>query len=231
MGGTDILHFFDSATFTNNGLATTASGSVSARQNRQGNADNESVKLSFKGLDTNAPYTLQISTVNDTNLTSVSDFTADARGRAKLDFSKLGNGNGLGHGNMPLPDAMDPVSELRTFAVVDTNAQAVLTADLTASNHLQYLIKRDLSTNDITATLRIQANTQTSRLRLSARGLPASNDFLLVLNDSVVQTNSTDARGRLEMGTALLNPTDILDLRSVALSDTASNVVLSTTLP
>ena len=182
-------------------------------------------------METNAPYTLQISTVDDTNLTSVSDFTADARGGAKLNFRKLGNGNGLGHGNTPLPDAMDPVSELRTFAVLDTNAQAVLTADLTAPNHLQYLIKRDLSTNDITATLRIQANTQTTRLRLSARGLPATNDFFLLLNGGVVQTNNTDARGRLEMGTALLKPIDILDLRSVVLSDTASNVVLSTTLP
>src|SRR5262249_17426531 len=66
LAGTDILHFFDHATFTNDGVATNASGTVNARENKQGNADNESVSLSLKGLNTNAPYTLQISTVDDT---------------------------------------------------------------------------------------------------------------------------------------------------------------------
>src|SRR5215470_1226054 len=165
LAGTDILHFFDRATFTNNGVATNVSGTVNARENKQGNTDNETVSLSFKGLDTNAPYTLQISTIDDTNLTSVSDFITDSRGRANLNFRNLSNR----HGQLPLPAAMDPVSHLRSFAVLDTNTLAVLlTADLTAPNHLQYLIKRDLSTNGITATLRIQANNQNARVRLSA---------------------------------------------------------------
>src|SRR5215475_285020 len=68
LAGTDILHFFDHASFTNNGVATNISGTVIARENKQGNADNETVSLSFKGLDTNAPYTLQISKIDDTNL-------------------------------------------------------------------------------------------------------------------------------------------------------------------
>jgi hypothetical protein len=232
LAGTDILHFLDHAPFTNNGVATNASGTVNARENKQGNADNESVTLSFKGLNTNAPYTLQISTVHDTNLTSVSDFTTDSLGRANLNFGNLGNGQGIGHGKLPLPTAMDPLSALRSFAVVDTNTLAViLSADLTVSNHLQYLIKRDLSTNGITATLRIQANNQNAHVRVSARGLAATNDYYLVLNGGIVQTNSTDAHGHLELGSTLLNPLDVLDLRSVAVWDTGNNVVVSTTLP
>src|SRR5689334_21554010 len=82
MGGTDILRVFYSSTFIINGAATIAAGSVNARENKQGNADNESVRLLFNALNPNDPYRLQISTVNDTNLTSVSAFTADARGRA-----------------------------------------------------------------------------------------------------------------------------------------------------
>src|SRR5215469_13852048 len=126
LAGTDILHFFDRAAFTNSGVVTNASGSADVRENTQGNADNESVSLSFKGLDTNTTYTLQISTVDDTNLTSVSNFTTDSRGRAALNFRELGNGNSLGHGKLPLPDSMDPTSQLRSFAVVDTNTQTIL---------------------------------------------------------------------------------------------------------
>jgi len=230
LAGTDILHFFIRSTLVNNGVATNASGTVSVRENKQGNAHNEAVSLTIKGLETNAPYTLQISTADDTNLISVSDFTTDSRGRANLNFGNLGDGTG--HGKLPLPTAMDPVSLLRSFAVLDTNTLAVpLSADLTVSNHLQYLIKRDLSTNGVTATLRIQANNQSARLSLSAHGLSATNDYFLVLNGGIVQTNSSDTHGRLEIRSSLANPLDVLDLRSVAVWDTGNNVVVSTTLP
>jgi hypothetical protein len=232
LAGTDILHFFDHATFTNNGVGTNAAGTVNTRENTQGKADNESVSISVKGLDTNAPYTLQISTIDDTNLTSVSDFTTDSRGRANLNFRNLANGKSLGHGQSPLPTSMDPVSNLRSLAVLDTNTLAVLlSADLTAPNHLEYIIKRDLSTNGITATLRIQANNQSAHVRVSARGLAATNDYYLVLNGGIVETNTTDIHGRLELGSTLLNPPDVLDLRSVSVWDTGNNVVVSTTLP
>src|SRR5262245_55282726 len=174
-GGTDILHFFDRAAFSETN-ATGASGSVYARQNKQGHADNQWVNLSLVGLSANAPYTLQVRSVDETNLTSVAEFTTDTRGRAKLNFRKLRNGKGLGHGKRPHPDAMEPVSSLRDLVVLDANTNAVLTADLTSPYRLQYLIKRNLSTNDVTATLRIQANTVNTRLRLSARGLSATSD-------------------------------------------------------
>ena len=224
--GTDILHFFDRAAFAGD---ASASGNVFARENKQGHADNQSVSIVLKGLDTNAPYTLLISTVDDTNLASASSFTTDARGKARLNFNRKANGNGKGAS--PLPDVMAPVAGLRSLAVANVNTQAVLTADLTAPTQLQYLIKRDLSTNEISATLRIKASTSTTRLRLSASGLPATSDFYLVLNGSIAQTNTSNARGRLEVVTDLINPSDILDLHSVMLSDTSSNVVISTTLP
>jgi len=222
--GTDILHFSDRANFSGDGGA---SGTVFARENKQGKADNQSVSISLKGLDTNAPYTLLISTVDDTNLVSATDFTTDKRGKASLTLKKTGKGNNKN----ALPDVMQPVAELRSFAVVNADTQTVATADLTAPTQLQYQIKRDLSTNDITATLRIQATTKKTKLRVSARGLPAASDFSLVLNDAVAATDTTDSHGKLEMATELVNPNDILDLRSVVVMDTSSNVVLSTTLP
>jgi len=224
--GTDILHFFDRADFSGDGGA---SGTVFARENKQGKADNQSVSITLKGLDNNTPYTLLISTVDDTNLVSASDFTSDKKGKAKISLKKTGKGNG--NGKNALPDVMQPVAALRSLAVINADTQTVATADLTAPTQLQYQIKRDLSTNDITATLRLQATTKKTRLQLSARGLPATNDFYLVLNGGISQTNTVDSRGHLEMATELINPGDILDLRTVEVVDTSSNVVLSTTLP
>jgi len=222
--GTDILHFFDRADFSGDGGA---SGTVFARENKQGKADNQSVSITLKGLDDNTPYTLLISTVDDTNLVSASDFTSDKKGKAKINFKKTGKGNGKD----ALPDVMQPVAALRSLAVINADTQTVATADLTAPTQLQYQVRRNLSTDDITATLRIQATTKKARLQLSARGLPVTNDFYLVLNGGINQTNTVDSRDRLEMGTELINPGDILDLRTVEVVDTSNNVVLSTTLP
>jgi len=96
---------------------------------------------------------------------------------------------------------------------------------------LQYLIKRDLSTDTIEASLRIKATTSQTQFRLVASGLTPTTDYLLALNGGVVQTNTTDAKGSLAIKSLLENPGDILDIRSVALWDSASNVVLNTTLP
>jgi len=52
-----------------------------------------------------------------------------------------------------------------------------------------------------------------------------------VLNGGIVQTNRSGAKGRLMISSWLQNPTDILDVRSLALWDSASNIVLSTKLP
>src|SRR5262245_38737819 len=230
--GTDILHFFVREAMTNEGVETNATGRVEANQNRQGNANNQRLKISVNGLATNTTYQLLALTDDNVDLTSVPQFDTDDHGRAAFDFRKQGNGNGgMGHGKSALPDELDPLSQIRELAVFNGSTQAVLRADLTAPDQLQYLIKRDLSTNGVSASLRIKATTSQTQFRLTASGLNVTNDYLLVLNGGIVQTNSTDARGRLTISALLADPGDILDLHSVALWDSASNVVLSTELP
>src|SRR4029453_16375388 len=171
-GGTDILHFFDLATFTNNGAITNATGRVEARQNKQGNADNETLGISVRNLNTNTTYSLLVLAGDNASMTSVTDFVPDSRGRANLLFRNLGNGKGVGHGKLSLPAALDPVSTVRTLAIFNANTQAVLTADLTAPDRLQYLIKRDLGTTSVAASLRIHATVAQTQFRLRASGLP-----------------------------------------------------------
>jgi hypothetical protein len=231
MHGTDILHLFSKTTMTNSGVLSSASGSVAVRQNEQGNADNQELDIRAKGLDTNATYQLLALVNDDTNATQVTNFASDAKGRAILLYRQFGNGHGMGHGRMPLPASLNPVSDVRTITIADTNSQAILSADLTMPNRLEYLIKRDISSNSVDASLRIHGTTRQTQFRLLANGLNPTNDYLLVLNGGIVQTNSTDKKGRLVIRSLLENPGDILDVHSVALWDTASNVLVSTTLP
>jgi hypothetical protein len=229
--GTDILHFFVHTTMNNEGVTHSAAGRVDAGRNQQGHADNQRLRVTLRGLDANAAYQLLALVNEDTNLTTVAEFSTDNRGRAALDYRSLGNGRSHGHGKSLLPEFLDPVSNIRELDVFNSNTQAVLSADLTLPDRLQYLIKRDLSTNDAGALLRIKATTRQTQFRLIADGLDPQADYWLVLNGGIVQTNRTDDRGRLRVTSLLLHPTAILDVRSLGLWDTASNVVLYTELP
>lgn len=231
--GTDILHFFVRKDMTDGGLESGAAGRIDAKQNQQGQANNERLEISLTGLATNAPYQLFAVLGSDTNWIPVVEFNADDNGVAALRYRKSGNGNGnsLGKGKAQLPAVLDPLSDIRALAVFNSSTQAVLSADLTAPDKLQYLIKRDLSTGDVNATLRIKATTQQTQFRLLASGLAPTNDYQLVFNGEVVQTNGTDDKGKLMINSLLQNPVEILDLHTVALWDRGSNAVLTTDLP
>ena len=234
--GTDILHLSLRATMSATGIEPSAAGKVMATQNEQGKANNQKLNLTFSGLAANTTYELLAGINGNTNFTDVTPFTTDVDGNAALNYRSLGNGNGhghgggLGHGVGPLPSALNPLSQVQDFTVFNSSTQAVLSVDLTTPDQLSYLIKRKLSNGDVNGSLRLKATTTQTQFRLTALGLQATNDYLLAFNGGVVQTNTADADGKLVI-TSAPTPTNILDLSSVALWDSSSNVVLSTTLP
>jgi hypothetical protein len=233
--GTDILHFFVTKTMTNEGVEPGATGRVEAAQNQQGHANNQRLNISAAGLVPGGVYELLARTGDDTNWVDVSQFTTDTNGAAGLQYRSHANSNGNGNN---LPGALNPLSNIRALAIGSISSisnlifttNLVLTADLTDPDKLQYLIKRDLSTADVTAALRIKATTSQTQFRLTAADLVAGTDYYLVLNGAVVQTNTADGKGRLTIPSAP-TPANILDLHSVAVWDLSSNVVVSTTLP
>jgi hypothetical protein len=236
--GTDILHFFIRGTMLNDGVLTNASGMVQAEHNEQGHSDHQLLKLHVGGLDTNSAYSLYGQVGDDTNLTWVTDFTSDSGGNASLSYANFGNGkannghgHGMGHNTSPLPAALDPVSRIRELEVDDSSTQAVLTADFTMPDVLKYLVKRDLSTNSVDASLRIHATSTFTQFRLIADGLNPQQDYWLVLNGSVEETNTTDAEGRLMITALPADVTNILDVQSLQLWDSSSNAVIQTELP
>lgn len=228
--GTDILHFSVRKTMANDGVESNAVGTVQAHQNEQGNADNQQLNISVGGLTAGATY--QLLANGDTNIADGIPFTTDTDGKALLEYRSQGSGHGggLGHGKNPLPATFNPVSNLSQLDVFNASTQAVLTADMTTPDQLQYLIKRDLSTNNVDASLRIQATTGHTQFKLLASGLNPTNNYLLAVNGSAVQTETTDTRGDLKI-TSLPVSGNILDVHSLQLWDASSNVVLTTTLP
>ena len=111
----------------------------------------------------------------------VGEFTTDAKGRARLRYRQLGNGK------TTLPDLLDPVSLVRAVGIYNTSTQAVLTADLTSPDKLQYLIKRNLSTNAVACSLWIKSNLRQTQFKLLTAGLTPATDYWLVLNGGIVE--------------------------------------------
>ena len=227
-GGTDILHYAVTKTMANDGVESNAVGSVQAHQNKQGHADNQQLNISVSGLTANGSYALLAN--GGTNLSDGVSFTTDTNGGAKLQYRSQGNGHGLGHGKSALPAALDPLSAISQLDVFNTSTQAVLTADMTMPDQLQYLIKRNLSTSTVDASLRIHATTAQTQFDLKASGLNATNDYLLVVNGAVVETNTADSNGKLDINSLPISGS-ILSVSSLQLWDASSNVVLTTTLP
>jgi hypothetical protein len=230
----EILHYFAQGKMANAGIVTNASGQVSLHENSVSKGKPQELRIDLRQLDTNSTYTLAALLDDDTNLTQAAQFTTDARGNAHLDYrdrnNNHGNGNGHGPGNS-VPAQLSPPSNIRQLVIQDTNAQAILTADLTSPDQFVFFLKRDASANGIPASLQVNAGTHSARLRLDASALTASTDYSLALNDVVVTTASSDARGRLHAGWAFENSSDALSVHSVSLLDSSSNAVLSATLP
>jgi hypothetical protein len=220
----DALQFSIKEPMTNNEIEPSAAGNVQASQSQQGNANKQKLDVTVSGLTPNSPYSVFASTIDDNTLTDIADFTTDKKGKAKLHF----NSKSSGKKNLPLP--VNSVSHLLEMDVVNADSQAVLIADIRDPQSIKYMIKRDISANDVTSSLQIKSTKKKTQFLLTASGLTPDTDYLLVLNGVPVQTNTSDDSGNLRIDSAPL-PDNILDLQSVALTDTANNEIVSTTLP
>jgi hypothetical protein len=229
--GTDTLHVSLRKGMTNEGVEPGASGRVILNQNKQGSSNQQRLDIRLLGLSTNSTYYLFGALDDESELALVGNVDTDGNGKATLRYRKNNHSSHLGRGKLPLPDELNPVSEIRELAIFNADTQAVLTADLATPDKFQYLVKRDIGTTNVGANLRIKANRKNLLFRLRASGLNPTNDYFLVLNESIVQTNSADASGNLRITSTPLLPTDVLALRELALWDSASNVVVQTELP
>jgi len=228
----EIMHLFLQEKMANEGVIADAKGDVKIHVNQESKGKKQDVDIKVKHLQANTSYSLLALVDGETNSTSILGFTTDKEGKASIEFREKGKTeNKPGKVKQPLPAALDPVSGILELTISDATAQAVLTADLTSPDKLEYLLKRDLSTGGIKASLQIEANKHKAKVRLEASGLSPNSQYSLALNGSVAKTGTADEHGKLKIKTELPHPLDILSLQSVDLLDSTAVVVLSTTLP
>lgn len=235
-GGTDILHYSVQETLSNTGVETNATGNLNLTQDAQGKANKQSLSVQISGLTSNSDYIL-FAGILDTNVTAVTNFSTDDAGNATLDYGNVGKSQNKNKNRTALPDGLDPLRNVQALAIgtittnfLSLNTNIVLYADLSTAEQFQYLVKRTIDTNGVSAGIRLKANAARAQFRLDAKGLNATNSYIFAVNDAFAQTVTPDSKGRLNF-VSNPDPTQILSVHSVALWDSTSNVVIRTTLP
>lgn len=219
----ETVHYSVKVALTNGGSAKLPSGTAQATSTMQGNSDHESLTVTVQGLDSDTTYDLS-ATTNGTP-TIVDTFTTDKKGDAKVSLKNSGKTGGQ------YPPALDPLYDVTELDVQNsgTNVLSGTTADTITQG--TYMVNKTETENGITGTLSVKASTASKNgptVNLNASGLPTDDEYVLVLDDTPVETNAPSSKGDIKFSTTYDN---ILGLDSVSITDTNDVTEWSTTVP
>jgi hypothetical protein len=110
-----MVHLFTQTPFTTAEGAIEAA-TVSAKQNTQGGADNQTVDIRVHNLDTSTIY--QVKTWTNETWGAVSSFTPNEDGEAVIRYRNMGQSKKT----LPLPAALTPVSNIEQLGIFAGNA-------------------------------------------------------------------------------------------------------------
>ena len=230
-GGTDITHFISKTEMTNTGVDPNASGKMDVTLTSQGKANIQKLNISLAKLFSGTAYQLFAFIGDDTNATSITNFTTSQKGAFTISYMKKSQGNPSSQKEL-LPDALDPLCSVRELDIVNSDTNIVLSAVLANPDKGEYLVKRSMiNTGFLPAAvgnLLIQANEQSTKFNLQALHLTPGTNYVLTINGNAAQTNSADSKGRLTLTSLPPGSPDVLDIQEVALDDTGTNIVLIT---
>ena len=226
------LQFISRTVMTNTGVVPGASGKIDETITSQGTANNQQLKISAAKLDPNTAYLLVAFIGDDSNATSVAEFTTDKEGKFSVSYMKKAQGK-LGQHVELLPNVLDPMCNVLEMDIVDSNMVTVLQGVLTNPDKGRYMVKRSMSNTGFlpaaTGELTIQASPNSTRFQLRASDLTPNTDYDLAINDNVVQTNTSNKKGDLTLKALPPGSPAVLDIQIVELTDgTGTNVVLIT---
>jgi hypothetical protein len=230
--GTSVMHYMTQNTLVATEAGSNVVGLLRLQHNEQGHSSKQSLRLHVAGLETNATYNLIAVVGDDTNAVPVATFAANRHGRSHLSYMSRGQGRG---GKNPLPDELNPLTNVRSVGVENASTQTVAYAWIADADRFQYIVKRNLTPEDTNGTaagsISLIANHRRVNFRLLAGGLVATNDYHLALNSDIVSTVQANDDGRVQITNWPTNAPAVLELRSLSLLDGTSNVVLHTQLP
>jgi hypothetical protein len=224
-GGTRVVDFTSETAMINTNVdifgIPYASGKINVTIDTRGDASDQKLMISVADLNPNTAYGLIAFLGDDTNATSITNFTTNDKGTFKVSYA-----------SKSLPDALDPLCNVSELDIVNGNTNIVLRGILTNPDKGQYLVKCSMiNTGFLPAAagdLSIQANAQSTEFRLQALHLTPNTDYSLVINTNIAPASESDNAGKLTLTNLPLNSPDLLDIQTVALADdTGTNIILT----
>ncbi|HXF10813.1 MAG TPA: hypothetical protein VN625_08520 [Desulfuromonadaceae bacterium] len=233
--GSDLFYFKEQSVLANQGVESNATGKVTGLHSHQGLADVEKFDFALKHLAPLTSYEVEVLVDGGSGFVPADAFMTDRSGSAVLHYQRIVDYHGVtqanGNGKRPLPDQMNPVNMVIGVAIVNTNSQPVLAADLLSPASMQILIIRNISTAQVPASMTIAASNTRSTVKITASNLIPNAPYALALNNQVAATGNASALGKLSIQATFPNPDDVLHLFSVSLLDGNNSRVTGTMLP
>src|SRR4051812_18935040 len=189
---TGIVNFNSQTAMMNTGVETgdgfgvaDASGLVKVKLISQGTANIEMLNISLANLNHNTTYQLGAYLGTDTNAVSITNFTTDLKGAFMVSYTKMSQRSQNTSAKL-LPDALDPLCNVRELVIVNEDSNIVLEAFLTNPDHGEYRVKRSMANTGFVpaavGNLSIQATVQSIRFQLQASHLAPDTNYRLVVN-------------------------------------------------
>src|SRR4051794_858925 len=122
----DSLSYHLNTKMTNNTVDPNPKGTISGALSSKGSVQNQALRVSLTKLNADTAYTLIAFLGDSSASTGVTNFTTDSRGSFTVSLWQKSKGTARG---MPLPDALDPITNIREIQVLDGGANTVLQAD------------------------------------------------------------------------------------------------------
>jgi hypothetical protein len=235
--GPDTLHY----TVRNN-VAPMENGPASIQGTFQlqyvgrGESSRQTMTLRISGLETSATNSLTAGIGDDpANVHTVALFSTDRRGRVNSTMTTRIPAPARPGRIPPLPEMLVPLTSVGAICVEDSNGQLIANGGVFDAYKYQYLVKRNLTTEDAESTatgwMTLTANQRRATLTLAAGGLDPSTTYSLVLNSEVVGTVTTNARGYFKLKGWPEGAPPVLQLRSLSISTEGGEPILTTSLP
>src|SRR5205085_5369967 len=214
---------------TNTGVDTDARGTVRGNLTRRGGIDNQRLTVAVSKLDANATHHLVAFLDESVPYTAAADFTTDRRGAASINYVKSAH-----PATHPLPDALDPLTNVRELDVLNDSGDAVLRADITNATAFAYSVKRAMINTGFLpgagGTLQLSGNPHVTRVSVAASGLTPLTSYELMVNGVAATSKTSDRRGHLNIAGPRTGLPLVLDIRTVSLADsTGANDILVVT--
>jgi hypothetical protein len=228
-----VLYFVEDD-FTSTGLDTDASGHVQALVNQKGQRHLQRLRVTVAHLDPGTPYSLLAAIGDDTNLVAVANFKTSGSGRAiimqqrKVVREKVLR-TSVKH---TLAEALTPLAEVHTLAVVNTNGEVVLTVSLHESASLQFELTSVFNNTgaDYEAVGCVAVAVQSGHLQFRLFAAGQGSQFTLDINDRSVGTYASDETGRINVGAFPSAAPSPLAFRKLSVRNSEDAIVLESTL-